>query len=373
MAAAEDKAAKSERKYCQREPLARKVLAPGISPNRERAIWSRRYQWANGTVLKFYFFEENNPGVDFDENGQQVWQDYSGPKAQMDAVRKAFQEWKDVGIGLEFQEVTSREEAEIRIGFLQGDGSWSLLGSWEHLEFPDRSPHFRTMNFGWSLTSEYGYDTALHEIGHAIGLVHSHKHPKSPLVWNETEVFKKFRAQGWSDKAIRSNILERESFANVEGSAWDVNSIMHYWFEPKLVDAPEPYASNGIFPENGLSPDDKAWIKVLYPALGPSDYREISANRSEMLEVLSGGQANFVFEPELSRNYNCQVFGESDCIVTVFEELQDGSIEYRGGDDDSGEDRNALVSLRLLRGHRYIIRVMLNFDSSGGMASLMVY
>ena len=48
---------------------------------------------------------------------------YAVPKAQADAIRKAFAKWKAVGIGLEFQEVKQLSEAEVRIGYSEADGS----------------------------------------------------------------------------------------------------------------------------------------------------------------------------------------------------------------------------------------------------------
>ena len=89
-------------------------------------------------------------------------------------VRQAFERWKAQDIGLEFVEVTSRDEAEIRIGFMQGDGSWSYLGR----QILDRGANERTMNFGWDLLrTPREADTALREIGHTLGLPHEHQNP----------------------------------------------------------------------------------------------------------------------------------------------------------------------------------------------------
>src|SRR5690606_23071671 len=90
----------------------------------------------------------------------------AGPPAQRDAVRAAFRTWKELGIGLGFREVARPSEAELRIGFDQEDGSWSYVGRDAIDLVADTSKH--TMNFGWVLTTPYGRDTALHEIGHAL-------------------------------------------------------------------------------------------------------------------------------------------------------------------------------------------------------------
>ena len=98
------------RAYCSVPQVPERVFGPEVSAERARLISAMSKKWVNGTVLHYYFFD-NSPWV--------------GNTANKDVVRRAFQLWKDVGIGLEFREVTSAADAEIRIGFLRGDGSWS--------------------------------------------------------------------------------------------------------------------------------------------------------------------------------------------------------------------------------------------------------
>ena len=42
----------------------------------------------------------------------------------------------------------------------------------------------------------------------------------------------------------------------------------------------------------------------------------------------------------------------------LFEDV-DGELRYVAGDDDSGEDRNALVRVKLFRGRTYVVRLRL--------------
>ena len=86
-------------------------LDANVNDQRASLIRVTEKKWVNGTVLHYYFHDEPS-----------TWR---GGDDQKDAVRNAFSEWKQLGIGLEFIEVTDPQDAEIRIGFDQNDGSWS--------------------------------------------------------------------------------------------------------------------------------------------------------------------------------------------------------------------------------------------------------
>ena len=129
-----------------------RVIAPDVDPYRASLIRYHEKKWVNGTVLHYLFFED--PA------------EWRGAADQEQAVRAAFHQWKDLGIRLEFTEVNDPEEAEFRIGFQHG-GSWSYVGR-DAVDFVTE-PLRRTMNFGWDVRTPYGGDTALHEVGHALG------------------------------------------------------------------------------------------------------------------------------------------------------------------------------------------------------------
>ena len=105
-------------------------MQPGIGPERARAIIVTSDKWLNGTVLHYYFFDRDTDGeqVQFSD-GTSERRSWVGAEPQRAVVREAFKQWKDLDIGLIFKEVDSRDEAEIRIGFMKGDGAWSYLGN----------------------------------------------------------------------------------------------------------------------------------------------------------------------------------------------------------------------------------------------------
>ena len=80
--------------YCAAPPRTMPVLSPSISFDRQRAIVLTRAKWANGTTLRYCFT--------------------GGPDDQRAVVRSCFEEWKGLGIGLTFTEVTQPAEAEVR-------------------------------------------------------------------------------------------------------------------------------------------------------------------------------------------------------------------------------------------------------------------
>jgi len=222
------------RPYCDVKPQTVPVLSPELAVGRLRAIRLIRAKWVNGTVLHYCFLD--------------------GPEPQRQAVRDAFTEWKDLGIGLEFMEVTDRSEAEVRIAFDQSDGSWSYVGR-DVLGIPIAEP---TMNFGWDLTDDYGRTTALHEIGHTLGLPHEHQNPFAGIVWDEAKVYDYFAGAPnlWSQQQTYHNVLRKLDPAEVEGSEWDPDSVMEYWFPAGLISEPAPYR-DGLVPPGGLSETDK--------------------------------------------------------------------------------------------------------------------
>ena len=56
----------------------------------------------------------------------------------------------------------------------------------------------------------------------------------------------------------------------------------------------------------------------------------------------------------------------------LFEEV-DGELRYVAGDDDSGEDRNALIQAKLFQGRRYVARLRMYYATESGQTALMYW
>lgn len=334
------------RRYCDVKPRTEPVLRPDLPDGRLRAIRLLRPKWVNGTVLH-YFFD-------------------GGPEPQRQAVRAAFGEWKALGIGLEFVEVADRSEAEVRIAFDQNDGSWSYVGR-DVLGIGVDEP---TMNFGWDLTDDYGRSTALHEIGHTLGLPHEHQNPFAGIQWDEAKVYSWFAGppNRWSQQQTFHNVLRKLDTSEVEGSSWDPDSVMEYWFPGGLITAPAQY-QGGINPPGGLSAVDEEWVRRWFPAL-ESSLPRLEPFVSVRLALAAGEQADFAIEPDASRTYKVGTFGAADTVIVLFEDV-DGELRYLAGDDDSGTDTNARLSIKLFKGRRYVVRMRLYWAGSSGNTAIM--
>ena len=334
-------------------------MSPSVAGERLRLIRMNRDKWVNGTLLHYSFFET---GGSFSR--------WAGTSALKSQVRKAFQRWADLGIGLRFEEIADRPNAEVRIGFEAGDGHWSYVGR----QVRDQGPDDRTMNLdptdGIS-SGDYGVDVACHEIGHTLGFPHEHQNPNAGIVWDEEAVYRALASppNNWSRDTTFHNIIRKIPPDEVQGSSWDPDSIMHYPFEPGLILKPEKY-STGLQPAGGLSARDKEWVKTFYPPLEPADENVLPLLETRRLQIGPGEQRNFLLKPASNRYYEIRTFGQSDTVVVLLERRSDGEA-YLTADDDSGEDRNAYIRRRLQKGRTYVVRLRLYYAASSGETAIM--
>jgi Astacin (Peptidase family M12A) len=332
--------------YCSQPEVPERKFDESVNPMRASIIITNSAAWVNGTVLKYYFFRNENPI-------------FRGAPAQQEVVRNAFRIWKNVGVGIGFQEVSNIEEAHIRIAFQRGDGAWSYVGR-VVLEIPMSEP---TMNFGWDLTLPGEIDTAIHEIGHTLGMQHEHQNPNAGIEWNEEAVYQDLAGppNRWPrDKTFR-NIIKKLSPNEVSGSTWDPNSVMHYPFKAGLILNPTEFRTQPLIPAGGLSAKDQEWAKKFYPPLSSIEIKTLKVRKPLDINAPSGGQQDFVFKPRFSRKYNIKLSGTLDAVMVLFEEVSGGERHYLSGDDDSGTPNNASIKMNLIKGRKYVVRVRVLF------------
>ena len=115
--------------YCTTAPKQPRAFGPEVHSNRMRLIDTFDDKWVNETVLHYYFFDRDSDGQHvFLADGSKEWRSWKGDGDQKEVVRRGFNAWLDLDIGIKFEQVDSRYDAEIRIGFMAGDGAWSYLG-----------------------------------------------------------------------------------------------------------------------------------------------------------------------------------------------------------------------------------------------------
>lgn len=359
--------------YCFLPEVVETQFSSSINPSRLELIVMLEKKWVNGTTLHYYFFDEATDGRNVTMlSGSKLWRPWKTTEAEKNIVRRAFEVWKNVGIGINFKEVTSRDEAEIRIGFERGDGAWSHVG--RDIVDLKLGRNERTMNFGWDLTRHpRELDTAVHEIGHTLGFPHEHQNPIAGIVWDEEAVYAALAGppNRWDRQKTFYNIIRKITPDQVQGSEWDPNSVMHYPFEPGLIKEPVSYR-NGISPQGGLSERDKTWVKSFYPPLADSILPSLRPAESVKLSLAPGEQSNFAIEPAATRSYEIRTFGASDTVMVLFE--KDGSrLRYLYGDDDKGEDRNSTLKVKLLSGKKYVLRIRLAYAERSEDTALMMW
>lgn len=309
-------------------------MPAGLGGPRAEAIRLLANKWDNGTTLRFHFLQ--NPEWDW-------------PEEQKDAVRSAFLAWKAIGIGLNFAETPSANGATLLIGRLQDGRSWSWVGT-DVLRNRDKG---RNMNFGWDLTTAWGRATALHEIGHALGMPHEHQNPKSGIVWNEAAVLAYYKGppNNWDEATIRHNILRKLDPAEVEGSNWDVRSIMHYPFKAGLISEPIECAA-GISPTYVMSANDIAFVGRFYPLL--DDGVPLAVGTSAAMPREPGAHSVFRFIPEETREHVIETRGESDTRLVLYERRGERWSVIAEA-DDAARDRNAVIRVPLQAGAEYLV------------------
>jgi hypothetical protein len=126
------------------------ALVTGATHNPEYAALVTSCRWAAGSTLRIA--------------------SRGGTVADRAEVRAAAAEWSRYA-NIDFEEVESGD-AEIRCQFYDvsgDDGSWSHIGT----DANSLEQEEATMNIGWP----DDYRRSLHELGHALGLIHEHQNP----------------------------------------------------------------------------------------------------------------------------------------------------------------------------------------------------
>ena len=206
----------------------------------KKAALLNEYRWPAASVIKVKFL--------------------SGSPPLQAKVRDAALLWTGPGLANLTLDFVPSGPAEIRVSFVEGDGSWSYIGT-DCQRFPEPQA---TMNFGWlhdGSSDDEIRSVVLHEFGHALGLIHEHQNPNRPIDWNKPAVYRDLSGppNNWDKRTIDHNMFAKYEPGAVTATPVDAKSIMMYMI-------PAAWTNDGFSAglNEDLSPDDKRLINQAY-------------------------------------------------------------------------------------------------------------
>lgn len=292
---------------------------------RVRALSPIGKAWMNGTTLRVRFI--------------------GGTRAQQAKAREQAGWWTE-SANLSF-DFNNAPNAEIRIAFDSNDGAWSYVGT-DCRSVPLDEP---TMNLGF-----LDGGTAAHEFGHAIGLAHEHQNPAGGIQWSEEVVIREM-AKGpnfWDEATTRHNILRKYSIDQVNGTRFDGDSVMLYFF-------PASWTLNGIETRQNeaLSALDRQFIASakMYPKGGGTVVQatelHVNARRRTKASIGAAGEEDlYRFTAKNDGRYIIDTAGPTDMFMKLYGPGSQTSLMAE--DDDSGSGLNARIAADLIAGEYFV-------------------
>ena len=169
------------------------------------------------------------------------------------AIKQIVNERINPIMNLQYVFIDDLKDAHIRVSFDASQGAWALVGT-DCLANTDITQP--TMNLGW-----FDVGTTCHEFLHTAGLIHEHQNPSGKAIdWNVDKVYQWAEdTQGWDKETTYRNIIEKYATNQINGSSFDPNSIMLYFFPGNLTNDGVGTHQNLI-----LSPVDVEYINSVY-------------------------------------------------------------------------------------------------------------
>ena len=302
---------------------------------RVRAISPRGKTWINGSTLSVRFLD--------------------GSAAEQAVARQQAGWWAAIA-NLKF-DFNNAPNADIRVSFDPGDGAWSYVGT-DSRSIPLGDA---TMNLGF-----LDGGTAAHEFGHAIGLAHEHQNPAGGIRWNEAVVIRELAKSPnfWDEATTRHNILRKYTADQINGTGFDPDSIMLYFF-------PASWTVNaiGTTANEVLSAIDKSFIAgaKMYPGVGspPASGTTLKVNAARRTDASigkAGEEDLFTFIASKDGRYVIDTAGPTDVVVKLFGPGSRTALIAE--DDDSGQGLNARIAADLVAGE-YFVQVR-HYSKRGG-------
>lgn len=300
-----------------------------------------------------------------------------------DRVLAIAREWTQFA-NIDFVPDTS-SASEIIVGFKSRLGNWSAVG-------PDSlASQFRSQSMNLELAGVSDRDfrfLVLHEFGHALGCVHEHLSPSSPLRFRQDAAFfEYFRLRGLNRQEVFTNIINRYAGTQLlRYSDFDPKSIMLYQFPSSLT-----ADGRGTEQNYELSYTDKKFAIELYPGRmrvdeiprvdttsgngggggGSATVKQLSLDGARVEANISarGGEAVFEFTIPSDRSGKFHTIGTEGTTQVALRLFgpDDASREIvpRKGEEEGTPDLvNHVLRLQLNAG-KYVVRAA-HFSKDGG-------
>ena len=188
----------------------------------------------------------------------------------------------------------SNGKSDIRVKFDDiKTGEWHVKTENVGAPLGDRNTHWNSNEYTMYLATDFSYATALHEFGHALGLVHEHLNPKflEYFKWREdtklpefgtTQFYKKIGdSTGFSSNTDIYHNLFAIREVDEERSSFDMASVMTYYISKEFLEIlpntppgiEAAFENNRGIPDNAkLSKGDREFIVQCYgPALNRAE------------------------------------------------------------------------------------------------------
>jgi hypothetical protein len=261
------------------------VILQRVYENRSDRTWRKKtmsiYISPSGSQIKATSIEElEKTGSPLYPLQYTILSDFSSMRDRVQSVLVKILQ-PIISVKLVFPEFS--KDADIRLGFQPGRGTWSMIGT----DCFNQHPALDTMNLAW-----FDVGTVIHEFCHALGMVHSNNSPNGyDIDWNPNAV-KNWtnRSFGWSAKETQMEILGRYAKGFMSPNMFEKNSTMRYFYPARFTKNNEVGLMN-----MKLSDGDLKWLQNKYPngknvsdVYDPRDQKIVITQKSDFKYLLIG-------------------------------------------------------------------------------------
>jgi len=253
--------------------------------------------------------------LDFDNKwntGQTLTVEFiNGSAALHEKVEDASKVWEEFA-NLNFDFDSGLSHHDIRIKFNAGMND-SKIGS-DNLSFDNNNEEtMKYLSLNESSSEEDFGRYAVHEFGHAIGLIHEHLHPDFNFKLDETKLTEYYTGEPfhYTPNECQNNLFRDYARNVIRYSEFDKDSIMMYPIPADANSNGKEYLQNWK-----LSDTDKKFIAAMYPQ-SEAEIIELADDTEKPAEIEDDYEENnfkFIISPDKS---SCMITAESDSDIVL--------------------------------------------------------